>query len=311
MAVLAPTAFAHNLFDHNVPSFAPQAPLSTANATPAARARVGAGSTRSRPATRTPTSTSSRRAARPTPRSARSAIGPNGGGQTIVQLTDRTAGRPELRRRATRRRAASATRARRSASSTTSRRRRRATRSSTRPTPAPCAATPSSSSTPATPRAAATTRASSGSSNAPQGGLEIVDVTDIANPVEIGLTSHIGEAHTVNVDPKRPHIAYVGRPRTRSRVNDDGTAQQRGHRRGDALDLDGFEVVDISSCMNFPAGTTVEAKRDRLPARRSTATATRASTWRSATPRPGRRSTAATSSRSTRTTGSPAEPATR
>ena len=26
---------------------------------------------------------------------------------------------------------------------------------------------------------------------------------------EIGLTSHIGEAHTVNIDPKRPHIAYA------------------------------------------------------------------------------------------------------
>ena len=23
------------------------------------------------------------------------------------------------------------------------------------------------------------------------------------------MTTHIGEAHTVNVDPKRPHIAYV------------------------------------------------------------------------------------------------------
>ena len=35
-----------------------------------------------------------------------------------------------------------------------------------------------------------------------------------------GCTSHIGEAHTVNVDPKRPHIAYVGRPPTRSRVDE-------------------------------------------------------------------------------------------
>ena len=43
----------------------------------------------------------------------------------------------------------------------------------------------------------------------PQGGLEIIDVTDIKNPVEIGFTSHVGEAHTVNVDPRRPHIAYA------------------------------------------------------------------------------------------------------
>lgn len=35
----------------------------------------------------------------------------------------------------------------------------------------------------------------------PLGGLEIVDITNIREPVEIGLTSHIGEAHTVNVDP--------------------------------------------------------------------------------------------------------------
>ena len=48
-----------------------------------------------------------------------------------------------------------------------------------------------------------------GSQEAPQGGLEIVDVTNPANPVEIGFTSHIGEAHTVNIDPKRPHIAYA------------------------------------------------------------------------------------------------------
>jgi hypothetical protein len=45
-------------------------------------------------------------------------------------------------------------------------------------------------------------------SGAPKGGLEIVDVTDPGAPREIGLTSHIGESHTVNVDPKRPHIAY-------------------------------------------------------------------------------------------------------
>ncbi len=31
-----------------------------------------------------------------------------------------------------------------------------------------------------------------GIENAPQGGLELVDITDVANPVEIGLISHIG-----------------------------------------------------------------------------------------------------------------------
>ena len=33
-------------------------------------------------------------------------------------------------------------------------------------------------------------------------------MTDPDNPHELGLTSHIGESHTVNIDPKRPHIAY-------------------------------------------------------------------------------------------------------
>jgi hypothetical protein len=94
-------------------------------------------------------------------------------------------------------------------------------------------------------------------SGAPRGGLEIVDVTDPTKPVTIGLTSHIGEAHTVNIDPKRPHIAYsvtsdsVGVNAERVRANDAS---------GNALD--GFEVVDLSSCMNFPASATVQQKRD-------------------------------------------------
>ena len=99
-----------------------------------------------------------------------------------------------------------------------------------------------------------------GIEEAPQGGFEIVDITDIENPVEIGLTSHIGESHTVNVDPKRPHIAY-------SVTSDAVTVNAQGQRENeipadsDRFDLDGFEVVDFSSCMNFPAGVTVEAKR--------------------------------------------------
>jgi hypothetical protein len=108
----------------------------------------------------------------------------------------------------------------------------------------------------------------------PQGGLEIVDVTDPANPVEIGLTSHIGEAHTVNVDPKRPHIAYAVTADTVTvekkdgefrRVNgepDDSPAERRAaYDSGETLNLDGFEIVDMSSCMGFPEGTSVAEKR--------------------------------------------------
>ncbi|HEV3479986.1 MAG TPA: hypothetical protein VG144_11135 [Gaiellaceae bacterium] len=94
------------------------------------------------------------------------------------------------------------------------------------------------------------------------GGLELIDVANVAMPKEIGLTAHIGEAHTVNVDPKRPHIAYavtadaVGIAPDGHRLNEDpGSA--------DRFDLDGFEVVDLSSCMNFRAGTSIDAKRSR------------------------------------------------
>jgi hypothetical protein len=86
--------------------------------------------------------------------------------------------------------------------------------------------------------------------NAPQGGLEIIDVTDPGRPAAIGATSHIGESHTVNVDPKRPHIAYsvtsdnVTVGADGKRANEDPTSTE-------AFDLDGFEVVDLSSCMNL------------------------------------------------------------
>ena len=98
-----------------------------------------------------------------------------------------------------------------------------------------------------------------GLSGAPRGGLELVDITNVFDPVEIGLTSHVGEAHTVNVDPKRPHIAYA--------VTSDSIGVSGGKRQNevpgsaDRNDLDGFEVVDLSSCLNFPLGTSVDLKR--------------------------------------------------
>jgi hypothetical protein len=106
----------------------------------------------------------------------------------------------------------------------------------------------------------------------PQGGLEIVDVMNPGAPVEIGLTSHIGEAHTVNLDPKRPHIAYavtadsVTRSADSSDFDGDGNTtelvrQNENPNSSQRFNLDGFEVVDLSSCMNFPPGTTIEQKR--------------------------------------------------
>ena len=92
----------------------------------------------------------------------------------------------------------------------------------------------------------------------PRGGLEIIDITDVSMPHEIGLTVHIGEAHTVNVDPKRPHIAYAV---TSDSVSVARNADGSFRRVNQNLNLDGFEVVDLSSCMNFPVGTTLAQKR--------------------------------------------------
>ncbi|HEX2086289.1 MAG TPA: hypothetical protein VHF89_11450, partial [Solirubrobacteraceae bacterium] len=94
-----------------------------------------------------------------------------------------------------------------------------------------------------------------------QGGLEIIDVTNPSEPREIGLTSHVGESHTVNIDPKRPHIAY-------SVTSDSTGVSDDGIRANEAEDstsfaLDGFELVDMSSCMNFAENTSVTVKRQR------------------------------------------------
>ena len=102
----------------------------------------------------------------------------------------------------------------------------------------------------------------------PQGGLEIVDITNVADPVEIGMTSHIGEAHTVNVDPKRPHIAFAVSSDfvTLAACSADDLTCNRPDEDPDpattqGLALDGFEVVDLRSCLDFPALTSLDAKR--------------------------------------------------
>ena len=90
-----------------------------------------------------------------------------------------------------------------------------------------------------------------GLAGAGRGGLEIIDVTDPANPVEIALTSHVGQSHTVNVDPRRPHIAYS--------VTSDGVSVDEDGKRGNETTeqnvLDGFEVVNLRSCLEAPLGT--------------------------------------------------------
>ncbi len=98
-----------------------------------------------------------------------------------------------------------------------------------------------------------------------QGGVEIVDVTNVAYPKEIGLTSHIGESHTVNVDPKRPHIAFaVTSDSVGVSCNADDTSCTRANENPSSsqrFNLDGFELIDLSSCMNFAPLTTLPVKR--------------------------------------------------
>ncbi len=100
----------------------------------------------------------------------------------------------------------------------------------------------------------------------PNGGLEIIDITDVKQPKELALISHIGNAHTVNVDPKRPHIAF---DITQDGVN---TCTNDPDRRDNEINctsgnpstsnaLDGFEVINMESCMNFPPNTPIAQKR--------------------------------------------------
>jgi len=97
--------------------------------------------------------------------------------------------------------------------------------------------------------------------DAPRGGLEIIDISrGVDAPVEIALTSHIGEAHTVNIDPKRPHIAYVSSSDQVS-VDEEGVRTNEDP-EGDPNGFDGIEVVDLSSCMNLPPAMTTDERRD-------------------------------------------------
>jgi hypothetical protein len=119
----------------------------------------------------------------------------------------------------------------------------------------------------------------------PRGGLELIDITGLGSPGfgttadnrtrEIALTSHIGESHTVNIDPQRPHIAYsvtsdsVGVTRDDKGTPNDPSDDtfRRNNETTEPLALDGFEVVDMSSCLTAPYGTmptglTLQGKRD-------------------------------------------------
>ena len=254
-----PVALAHEKFDHAPPAFAPQAiPNPAFQATPAGKWELIGSIPTGNPHTDLDFFT---RGADTFASVGTLGTGPNGGGQTIVQLTDRGTVRPR--------------------------------RIGQAPT-ASCVSDPSAAlglqhDVEATPKGnailntfnpyAATgdtqllvdasdaagrchDQGTAGLVGAPRGGLEILDVTDPANPQTLALTTHIGQAHTVNIDPKRPHIAYVA-------TSDAVTVNAAGRRENeipgdnDQFDLDGFEIVDLSSCMNFEAGTPLEVRRQR------------------------------------------------
>lgn len=96
-----------------------------------------------------------------------------------------------------------------------------------------------------------------GLQGAPDGGIEIVDITDVTSPAELNLISMWEDTHTLNVDPKRPHIAFnAGQDGVviSNRRSDDNPT-------GTETSLDGFHIIDLSSCMDFPAGTSLDDKR--------------------------------------------------
>ena len=104
---------------------------------------------------------------------------------------------------------------------------------------------------------------------ATQGGLEIIDVTDPMHPTEIGLTRHVGQAHTVNIDPKRPHIAFVSSSDFVNynaegvRANDEHPPPPPPPQPPAVTNaMDGIEVVDMSTCMNFLPGASRQFKID-------------------------------------------------
>lgn len=59
-----------------------------------------------------------------------------------------------------------------------------------------------------------------------EGGMELVDLTDLENPRTLHLTRNVGEAHSITIDPSRPWLVWLS--------TSDGA--------------DFIEVIDISSC---------------------------------------------------------------
>lgn len=90
----------------------------------------------------------------------------------------------------------------------------------------------------------------------PNGGIEIIDIRNVSQPFEIALTAHAGEAHTINTDPKRPHIAYVS-PSDFVGVDEDGEASVGSRTQSHAV-----EIIDLSSCLDLDPDASIQDRRD-------------------------------------------------
>ncbi len=194
--------------------------------------------------------------------------GPNGGGQTIVQLTEngevrvapavrrgppvrRVPEQPGARARPPARRRGDAQGQR--ASSTRSTRRAGAARtrscSSTRPTRTGRCHDPATFGA----RRRSARRAASRSSTSPTSTKPEGDRRSRATSASRTRSTSTRSART---SPTRsPPTASASTPTARARTRSDGARAR--------FSLDGFEVVDLSSCMNFPAGTHAHEKRAR------------------------------------------------
>lgn len=60
-----------------------------------------------------------------------------------------------------------------------------------------------------------------------EGGIELIDLTDVTNPRALHLTRNVGMAHSITIDPKRPWLAYLS--------------------TSDRADL--MDIVDFKSCL--------------------------------------------------------------
>ncbi|HET6771241.1 MAG TPA: hypothetical protein VFH75_06355 [Actinomycetota bacterium] len=95
-----------------------------------------------------------------------------------------------------------------------------------------------------------TTDATGRCHDAANGGLELVDITNVALPKEIHLTRHTGTSHTVTVDATRPYIVY----------NSNASFGVIASATAPGSDQNWIDVLDVRPCLNL-GNATLAAKR--------------------------------------------------